>query len=172
MKIRFFFIAFTFSVFAFAQTTNASLNKTLKEYRQNLLAGNYESLVDYMYPKVFAMVGGKPNVVKMLKMASQKTKEEGVSIKSISHKHGGKMAKKDDEIQIPIIETTVLEAAKDKKRFSTQLMLIAISEDQGKSWTLINTMNQKKEQILMFFPNLSSDLEIKQFEAPKMSPSK
>lgn len=167
MKIRFALITLTMSFFVFAQTTNANLNKTLKEYRQAMLAGKYESLADYIYPKVFTNFGGKQNVLMMLKLAGEKTKQQGIHIKSIAHKHAGKMAIKDSEIQIPIKETTIVESTKDKKRYPTELLVIAISEDQGKTWKFINTMNQSKEQLLKFFPNLSPDLEIKSMDLSK-----
>lgn len=157
MKKLFCIVLFSISLLAFAQSANKNLNRDLKSMRDAAIAKNYEKMVDLIYPKSFDIIGGKANGVMMLRMMDTKATEGGVNLVSITHKNLGKPVRTDKEIQQPLDQITVLKA-KDGKKISTNITLIAISDDNGKNWKFINTFNQPKDRLYTMFPNLSKEL--------------
>ena len=147
------------AVLMFAQSSNKNLNRDLKSMRDAAINKEYEKMVELIYPKSFDIIGGKANAPMMLRMMDAKAGEEGVKLVSITHKNLGKLVKTQSELQLPLDQITILKA-KDGKNISTNLTLIAISNDKGKNWKFINTFNQPKDRLYTMFPNLSKELQI------------
>lgn len=143
---------------AFSQTTNKNLNRDLKTYREAVVEKKFEQLAELIYPKSFDLIGGKANSVMMLKMADTQMSQNGVSLIRITHQNAGKLLKYKDELQIPLDEVTLVKT-KDQKIPATS-RIIAVSNDNGKNWKFINTMNQPKSSVLKLFPNLNPEIEI------------
>lgn len=152
----------------FAQTSNPNLNRDLNAMKNSFLKKDFETFVEYIYPKSFELTGGKSNTVMMMKMIYAKMGKD-ISIQSLTYKNPGKFINQNNEIQVTIDEESVIKTPKGTS--SNKNAVIAISSNKGKNWTFINTLNQSKENLIKAFPNLSKKLEIKSNSTiPKANP--
>jgi len=147
------------STFGFTQTENKNLNAQLREMKDYFLAGDYENFVNYTYPKLIEMMGGKSNIVKSTKQGMEKMKSDGFSLVDISFKDPTKFLKKDNELQCSFTQVIVMITPNGK--FESEYTLIGISNDNGQNWTFIDTSGKDKETMLKYFPNLHDEIIIK-----------
>lgn len=146
------------STFGFAQTENKNLNSQLGEMKDYFLAGDYENFVNYTYPKLIEMMGGKSNMVKATEQGMEKMKSNGFSFLDISFKKPSKFLKKDNELQCSFTQVIVMRTPTGK--IESEYTLIGISNDNGQNWTFIDTSGKDKETMLKYFPNLHDEIII------------
>ena len=138
------------STFGFAQTENKNLNSQLGEMKDYFLAGDYENFVNYTYPKLIEMMGGKSNMVKATEQGMEKMKTNGFLFIDISFKNPSKFLKKDYELQCSFTQVIVMRTPNGK--IESEYTLIGISNDNGQNWTFIDTSGKDKETMLKYFP--------------------
>lgn len=147
------------STLGFAQTENQSLNTQLGEMKKFFLAGDYENLVNYTYPKVIEMMGGKSNMVKATKDVMNKMKNDGFSITDLNFKNPSVFLKKENELQCSLTQIIVMKTNRGK--IESEYTLIGISSDDGQNWTFLDTSGKDKETMLKYFPNLHNEIIIR-----------
>ena len=157
MKFKILFLVLI-PIFGFTQTSNPNLNRDLNAMKSAFLKKDFDTFVNYIYPKTFDLAGGKSNTLMMLKMMYSKIGNE-ISVEKIDYKNPGKAIKYHNEIQIALDEEMVFKT--QKGNLNNQNTLIAISNNNGKNWTFLNTLNQSKNDLIKKFPNLSPQLELK-----------
>ena len=93
-KIILFLILTITSTFSFAQTENENLNDQIKEMKGYLLEGDYENYANYIYPRVFEIMGGKENMIIATKSGINSMKAGGLSIIDLKFKNPSQFLKK------------------------------------------------------------------------------
>lgn len=159
IKIKFILILLIRSTFGFSQTKNENLNFQLGEMKKFFLVGEYESFVNFVYPKVIEMAGGKSNLVKITEQSINKIKNDGFSYIDLSYKDVSEFLKKGNELQCSIIQVIIMNTPRGK--IEAEYTLIGISSDDGRNWTFIDTSGKDKETMLQYFPNLHNEIVIK-----------
>ena len=155
-----FLILMIISTFSFAQTENENLNTQIKEMKGYLLQGDYENYTNYVYPKIIKMMGSKKNMVVATENGINNMKAGSFSIMDLKYKNPSKFFKKENELQCSLTQVTVMQTSNGK--IEEENTFIAISDDDGENWTFINTDNKDKETVLETFPNLHSDIFMKE----------
>lgn len=154
------FILIINSVYGFTQTANENLNSNLQTMKKFFLAEDYENFADYTYPKVIEMMGGKSNMVKATRQGMNKMKNEGFSFTDLSFKNPSEIITKGNERQCSLNQILTMETPQGK--IESEYTLIGISDNNGQSWTFIDTSGKSKETMLKYFPNLHDEIIIKQ----------
>ena len=160
------FFLMIISTFTFAQTENENLNTQLEEMKEYLLQGDYKNYTNYVYPKLIEMVGGKDNMRIATESGINSMKAGGLSIIDLRFKNPNKFLKKGNELQCSLTQVTVMQTPDGK--IEEEYAIIAISNDNGKNWTFINTDGKDKETVLKAFSNLHHDIVIKQRKQKKI----
>ncbi len=151
---------FLFITIVSGQTSNQSLNSQLREMRKFFLAEDYHAFADYTYPKVIEMMGGKERMIQATESSMNQMKSEGYQIKDIDYKDASGFLSQGKELQCSLTQELLMKIPQGE--ILSEYTLIAISEDDGKSWKFLDTSGKSKETMLKYFPNLPPDIDIKQ----------
>lgn len=160
------FIVLTSFLYTPAQVPNAA--KNLKQQAEkagsSMVHGDYKVLAKYTYPPVVKMMGGAENMEATVKKAMAGMKAQGVSFNNVTFGEPTKIVKKGNELQSTIAQHLEMQI-KESKLVNTST-LVAISTDNGVSWTFVDTSNKDMETIRKILPNLSSSITIPPAQPP------
>lgn len=139
---------------SFESTFKHDINKM----GQALILEDYETFIDINHTSLVQSVGGRDQLIKVLKLSKKQLQETGTSIKRIEFKRMLDVETKGSNIQAVILGTTFMD--KNGEPFNEDQRLLAVSEDGGITWTYINLSDKTKAEIRQFFPYLNMNLEI------------
>lgn len=83
----------------------------------------------------------------------------GYSFVNINYNNPSTFLKQGEELQCTITQQMLLKVGQQKNL--VEYTLIALSNDDGESWTLIDTLGKSKDIVLKAFPRLNPKLSIK-----------
>lgn len=147
---------FCFIVNSNAQTDNQNLNDHLHQMKKYFLAENYPEFCKYVYPAVYETTGGKEKLIQTIKLSVQKMGNDNFSFIDIKYKNPSEIIEYKGELQTTIIQELIMQTPKGK--IQGDYTMVCISQDNGKTWTFIDTSGKPKETMQEVFPNLSPDL--------------
>ena len=120
------------------------------------LAGDFGKLVDYTYPKVIQMLGGKEKMVAAITQEAKQNIPEGFILQAVDV---------DTPIQIEKIDTQLFAVMPITITVKTpngtgtnDNWLVGISIDDGHNWTFIRGVEQKRFDSM--FPNAAGKIKI------------
>jgi hypothetical protein len=146
---------------------------TLVKQQANVLAqavikGDYKTLVDHMYPRVVAMMGGKEKMLNTANTSMANMKAEGIVFENATIGSPGKFYRAGKEIHCLVPETITLKMPKG--HVVAQSYLLAISADGGKTWSFIDLNKNTINNITKMFPYFNPELKIPEPTEPVMQP--
>ncbi|THU39220.1 hypothetical protein FAM09_11945 [Niastella caeni] len=141
------------------------LVKNASEMASLLNSGDYKGFLKYIHPIRISAGGGEAKMITLLNNQNAQLKSKGVQIKGTVFDQPSEIVKSKNELQCTISQHTELKPAKG--RVVTHTTLIAISNDNGKSWKFVDASNLDMAIIRKMFPNLSSKITI----PPKQQPT-
>lgn len=144
---------------SYSQTTNANLNNQLQLMKKYFLEKKYDKFLNFTYPKVVEMIGGKDKLLQATTASMEKMESEGYIFTNVNFKEPSKFIKKGNETQVTIRQEILMKSPKGN--ILADYTLIGVSGDGGKNWKFIDTSGKSKEVMLKYFPNLSPDIVIK-----------
>jgi len=160
MNKLFYSLLLSFSLLtALAQTSNENLNSQLQEMRKFFLAEDYANFINYTYPRLAEMAGGKENLIKLTKQSMEQLKNDGFKVVEIGFKDASDFYTKDNELQCTLRQVLIMDTPKGM--IESEYTMIAISEDDGLNWTFLDTSGKEKATMLKYFPNLHEDIDIR-----------
>lgn len=154
----YFLLFFCFCGRMHSQTKNQDLNHQLGLMRKYFLEKNYNQYADFVYPKVYELLGGKSRMIQMTKSAVDKMEKDGFRFIDLKFRSPSGFITLKKQIQCTIIQEILMQTPKGK--ILSAYTLIGISENQGKNWKFIDTSGKTKEIMRQYFPYLSKDLVI------------
>jgi len=140
-------------------TAQRLLDATLKE--------DYALLIDFTYPKVIEMGGGKDTMMATIKLGMQQMKESGFTFHSAKLLPLGKIYKAGKELHCLLPHTLVLKAKGGY--LSSIATLLCISSDEGKNWTYISAGSLDDKKLKTLFTNFNEELKLDKMPAPVFS---
>jgi len=143
----------------YSQTNSTNLNSQLEMMRKYFLEKKYNEFLNFTYPKVVEMMGGREKSIKATKASIEKMEKEGYTFVNIKFKNPSKFIKKGTETQFTITQELLMKTPKGN--ILAEYTMIGISNDNGKNWKFIDTSGKSKEVMRKYFPNLSPDIVIK-----------
>jgi hypothetical protein len=134
----------------FIQLANADpqterIRKAAEENSAALAVGNYGRVVDFTYPKVVEMVGGRDKMIETLHRGSEEMKAHGSAILGAEVTQPREIITVGDK-QFAIVPMTV-RVEVPKGTLQSKGFLIAISTDRGNTWTFIDGAGVTKEKL-------------------------
>ncbi|MDF1547347.1 MAG: hypothetical protein P1P88_05970 [Bacteroidales bacterium] len=127
-------------------------------------AHQYELTLSYTHPKVIEMLGGNKKYLEILTTGGKEMKKMGISYESIALGEPSKPLKAGKELHCLIPETITMLLKEDK--MVSKSHLLAVSKDNGKRWTFIETAVLNEENIKKILPNYNPELKIPEQEEP------
>jgi hypothetical protein len=145
-----------------AQTNNDNLNEQLSEMKTAFENNDYSVIIDYSYPKLVNMMGGKEEMIKATTNSMKKMESQGFVIEELSFKDPSEFMEHNGDLQTTISQVILMQTP-DGKVESTSTM-VAISEDDGENWMFLSASGMSKKTVKSFYENIHPDLEIKKME--------
>jgi len=133
---------------------------------QALISGNYDIVINSMYPKVVQMAGGKAKLLQMMATGTNQMKAQGIAFKSATVGTPGKFYKAGTEIHCLVPESITMQMGTNK--LTTNSNLLAVSKDGGKSWSFLDLNKNTISAIPKIFPNFNKELKIPEPTQPFM----
>ncbi|MBL4677505.1 MAG: hypothetical protein JKZ02_10125 [Erythrobacter sp.] len=129
-----------------------------------LVKGDYQTVVAHTYPKAVDIAGGKTKMLQMLSTGMSQMKQQGFAFEKVSIGTPGKFYKAGSEIHCLVPETIIMKMKEG--RFQGNSNLLAVSADQGKSWTFLDLNNGSIKAVDQIFPHFNHSLVIPQPQKP------
>lgn len=129
-----------------------------------LIAKNYKEFVSYTYAPILKMAGGLDKLTSYMEKSFIQMEEQGFSITAVTISNSSKMIHIKNQIQCTLAEEIELKNADGK--LIQKSTLIGISNDQGKTWSFIDTHGKPLKDLQVTIKELSNDLVIPKQEAP------
>jgi len=131
-----------------------------------LVNKNSEQFLSYMHPSMFKLAGGKEKLQLVSDSALKVFEQFGGRVSRITYGNPAKIISYKKTLQSVIPQTTTLSSFIGDAELSSSL--IAISNDNGQSWTFIDTNMFGIKQIKSAMPDISPSLVIPKAAAPKI----
>lgn len=138
------------------------LKTQAEETAQASLNGDFEKLVDYTYPAVIEMGGGKDKTVAFLKNEFQQLKSEGFEIVSVVIGDASRIEKLENQLFALIPMKITLKVPQGKA--ASESTLVGISNDNGENWKFISGVSQDKFKKI--FPKAAQIIQIPEEKMP------
>ncbi|MBS1748195.1 MAG: hypothetical protein JST21_18705 [Bacteroidetes bacterium] len=155
----FFCVLITLNSFGQTKDASQSLKQDANKMSAAFLASDYTTFAKYTYPAILQMMGGTNNMSEVLSKTTANMKAQGMSFSNITFGEPSAIVKSGNELQCTIPQHTEIKLSAGGRIIATST-LIAISTDNGKSWTFIDTSNKDMATLHKALPNLSSAITI------------
>jgi len=156
----------TFSLSVNAQTSTETLLRDAKEFNESFLQKDFEKHVDYTVSYVVDLAGGRDLMIDNVKSMYEMMTQGGTQYESINALEPGEIITAGKELHA-ILPQTVINKYGDA-RFSKTGYFLAVSQNEGKSWTFLDLEPYDSESIKAFVISWSGDLEIPEVEMPQL----
>lgn len=149
-----------------AQATPSAIKAAAIEMGNALVKKNSERFLSYMHPSMFKLAGGKEKLRVISDSALKVFEQFGGKVSRIAYGNPSEIISHKKTLQSVISQTTTLSSFIGDAELSYSL--IAISNDNGKSWTFIDTNMFGIKQIKSAMPDISPSLVIPKAAPPKI----
>jgi len=149
----------------------AIITADFEAMRQATLAGDYETIAGFTYPRLIEMIGGREQMVQMIGNAMAQLEEQGYHITERELLSVSPIVQSESGAESYAIFETVLELHTPDGKMRQKSFSIAISTDGGKSFKYLDAGNLPPEQLRMMLPGLPEDLELPAPEEPEVIPA-
>lgn len=153
-------IALNFTIFFSIFTSHAQVKEAPQNLKQQVIkmgsafiSGNYNAFANYTYPLILKSMGGPSKMAALLTKTTDDFKSHGMSFSNITFDESSKIIKSGKELQATIAQHTEIKLPQG--RLISTSTLIAVSTDNGVSWTFIDTSNKEMATLRKALPNLS-----------------
>ena len=153
-----------------ATINQAVLSITIKEQATKMgnafMTGDYKTFAKYTYPTIVTMMGGEAKMSQMLTNTISDMKSKGMVFSSVTFGEVSRIVKHGNELQCTLPQH--IEIKLPGGRIVNTSTLIAMSPNNGNTWTFIDTSKKDMATIRKALPNLSREIIIPiNPEAPK-----
>jgi len=136
-----------------------------REMAALLNSAKYPEYLKFIHPVNLQAAGGEEKMLTRLNDQHEQMKSKGVAIKGSYFEKPSTIVKSKNELQCTIPQHTELTATRG--RVITHATILAISDDNGKSWKFVDAQNMDLATLRKLYPNLSPGIKI----PPKQKPT-
>ncbi|WP_454801915.1 hypothetical protein [Mucilaginibacter phyllosphaerae] len=138
---------------------NAALvKKQAQRYATASFNGDYKTVIDLTYHKLVTLSGGREEMQKLITERIESLQKQGIIKFDGSVDAPGKFYKAGTHIHCLVPETVILKMFNG--HYISRTYLLAISTDQGKSWSFMDVGNMPKDVLYKLLPDYNEDLII------------
>ena len=137
-----------------------SLTENTQDYVDAFVNNEFVKVASLTHPDLVKMNGGEKYVIEDLKTERLSTSREGLIYNSADVKSPLKILEHNGELQavVPVEYTMQLV----EKEYTNKTYILAISKDEGKTYTFVNLMQFDDDSLGEFIGNLSPEITIPQ----------
>jgi len=139
-----------------------SLKIQASEVGKATIDGDFNRVIDYTYPKVVEMGGGREKMLAFIKKDSVQNKADGVAYLSVEIGEPSQIEKIESQI-FAVLPMKLTMKSQDGK-FIGESALVGISDDGGKNWKFISSI--KQERFNKMFPNTGGKILMPEDKQP------
>jgi len=158
-----------FTVLSFsinAQTNTDNLVKDAKEYNQAFLNGDFDKFTTMTIESVVKLAGGHDVMKENTQQSSKLNSSSGLKTISITPGDVSEIKKSGNQLHAILAQTVINQVGTTK--FSRVMYYLAVSKDNGTSWTFLDLEPYGNESIKTFVPSFTGELSIPEFEQPEI----
>jgi hypothetical protein len=153
-----------FPVFAVAEEMSAVVKREAQACTKALLASDYDGIVRYTHPRIIAGMGGKEEMIALIKRGVAEMKTEGLAIEKATVTGAGEPKPVGDWLISLVSQELVMRVPKG--RLQQDAVLLGISENLGKSWVFVDLGPQTKSTFATLFPELDGKFPFPERKEP------
>ena len=150
-------LLFIIPTFTHAQDT-ALVKKQAQRFATASFNGDFKTVIDLTYPKLVGLSGGREEMEKLINERIESLKKQGIMKFDGSVDAPSKFYKAGTHIHCLVPETVILRMFNG--RYVSRTYLLAISTDQGKSWTFMDVGKMPSDVLYKLLPDYNDDLVI------------
>ena len=124
-----------------------------------MLNGDFQKIVDLTHPKVVELLGGREKELAEMRELISQAKAQGFSFTAVNFDKPTKLFQANGRLFTIVPEAVVLRTP-DGKSMTQPSYLLAISEDDAKSWKLIDGGTVPPQKLRELMPDLPADLKL------------
>ena len=167
------FLTFLFlSIFCIANAQQAidesTIRVNIKVHTDSMtnyfLKKDIKSYLTFTYKPMIKLTGGLEKIRTDLENELKSFENEGFAISSLKYEDISKFIYTKKQIQCTIIENSEYLGTGLKMKLKSTI--IAISEDQGKTWKFIDPFGMSLKQLRIYLPELSEEIILPAVEEP------
>ncbi|MDD5150985.1 MAG: hypothetical protein PHC28_11015 [Flavobacterium sp.] len=156
---KYLYILLILSNYTFSQNQFSSKIKSECEIMISAMKNsNYNKILDYTYPKIVEMGGGREKLSSLMKSTFDKMKSEGFVFENEIIEEPQNIFIAGKELHCIIPKKTIMKTPKG--RIQATYYYLGISKNGGGKWYFIETHMLNDENIKLIFPNFNFDLKI------------
>ncbi|MGB3181038.1 MAG: hypothetical protein WBB45_06590 [Cyclobacteriaceae bacterium] len=146
---------------ACSDNREGQLTHQTEQYIEALRANDHKYFVGHTHPKAVILWGGPKQMIALLQ------RDEGMprSITRIEAGEPGTIYAAGEELHALIPYTYVMKVQDGKYIFNTHLM--AVSQDDGRSWLFSGLSKSAKEDVPKVFPDYNKEMDLPDYEEPE-----
>lgn len=164
MKRKYLYFLLILSNYTFSQNQfTEKIRSDCEKMANAMLKKNYSVVIDYTYPKIVEMGGGKPALLQAVKSSYEKMKES-FTIDEITFGKPQKIYVAGKELHCIVPETITINS--DKGKIQATYSLLAVSLDKGNKWFFLETHKFTPEMLKKIFPHFNYNLVIPEKTKP------
>lgn len=157
---KFGFFILMISVFTFCNAQ--SISENIKNQAENMATAfeekDYSLLLDFTYPAVLEMGGGKEMMLQFVKEAIDQMNADGFFIDSVTVGQPGEIFEAGNELHALIVQKVFTHY--DGGRLVGESSLLAVSKDKGLHWYFLDVKQLTPELTKQVFPDFNNNLII------------
>jgi len=143
-------------------STDSLIAKNLKDSAQKMsdlfIAKDYNNYVKFIHPNIISALGGKEKMLSFLKTSLTDMEKQGYAFKSLTIDKAISIIHFDKQLQSIIPQ--LLEMKTPEGRLTSTSYLLAISNDDGRTWYFADTSGKPINEIKSIIPHLSDQLVV------------
>lgn len=128
--------------------------------------GNFEIVADQTYPGLIALFGGHRRAVAAMKAGMNETRAKGLRVVAFDFGEPSRPISSNGKLISVVPTTTTMALAKPKARITQKSFMLAISVDNGATWTFIEGSKLTPEFLAKLIPDLPSNFRLPKTEPP------
>lgn len=125
---------------------------------------DYDTFLNYMYPKVITLGGGREKTKTIIIDAMNEIKSEGLTFRSVTLGPVSKIYKAGTELHCKIDQYLKLNV--EGGYLSSISPLLGISTDGGETWTFVSAGDLNEKKIKTLFPDFNHELVLENSSVP------
>ncbi|HZI17105.1 MAG TPA: hypothetical protein VEY09_00785 [Pyrinomonadaceae bacterium] len=122
--------------------------------------GDFEKLLDYTYPRVIELGGGRKKLLADLKAETGKMREDGFEFVSYEAGEAGELVQLADPKLTAVILPAVLKMRAGGRVFRQPSYLVGVSTDGGRRWTFISGSSLDAARLKLVLPEAGDRLKL------------
>lgn len=160
MKFHVLFLSSLFLMVSFTTLGQHedAISKGAAKYAKALQKGQWDKVLDLTYPEIVAKNGGRDNMISQAIQFDQTMLQRGFILKKAELSSPLNEYKGGNIIMCVVPMRLTFEGPLGK--LYSESSLLAVSDDEGQSWTYIDMAQIQVSQLVEIFPEIPSDLDI------------